>query len=111
MKHYKAIICLHNRISSLQNEIEKLKKVTKDSPEFNGFVFIQNDIENIESEINELTTTMQFIIDLNMKSIKTSKKTKHHCRLYGNGALNQRCEKQCAECKKNLTNNQLSNVQ
>lgn len=40
-----------------------------------------------------------------MKSIKTSKKVKHYCRLFLSDALTYRCKNQCKTCKENESNN------
>lgn len=69
MKHYKAILCIHNRITDLQVELKNLDEIQYEES-YAGYVFIQNDIENIECEIKELTETMQHLISLNKKQCK-----------------------------------------
>lgn len=69
MKHYKAILCIHNRITDLQVELKNLDEI-QDEESYAGYVFVQNDIENIECEIKELTETMQHLISLNKKQCK-----------------------------------------
>lgn len=69
MKHYKAILCIHNRITDLQVELKNIDEI-QDEESYPGYVFIQNDIENIECEIKELTETMQHLISLNKKQCK-----------------------------------------
>lgn len=65
MNHYKAISAIHKRITELQFEIKNCEKII-DEPEMESdYYYAQNDIQNMNSEIEELTETMRFLIKSN----------------------------------------------
>ena len=64
MKHYRAIVGINYLIIELESEIKKLNQIPKDSEHYSGYVFVKNDIENINKEIKELTETMKFLINI-----------------------------------------------
>lgn len=63
MKHYRAINAINRRIVELQNEIEVCNKIVDEPEMMADYNFAKNDIKNFEKEINELTETMQFLIN------------------------------------------------
>ncbi|WP_435415334.1 hypothetical protein [Polaribacter aestuariivivens] len=67
MIHYKAILSLNTRIAELQNKISELENIDEKLHDYSGYVFIQNDIDNIKKEIKELTYSAQFLIDVSKK--------------------------------------------
>jgi len=65
MKHYKTIVLIHSRISELQKEIKDLKKIDDDMHGYSGYVFVQEDISNLQEEIDDITITFKYLISLN----------------------------------------------
>tara|TARA_R110001606_G_scaffold398055_1_gene576201 strand:- start:9568 stop:9768 length:201 start_codon:yes stop_codon:yes gene_type:complete len=64
MKHYKAISRLNQVIADLQVELERLRKLDSKMEGYAGYIFIQEDKNNISEEINDLTKTMKDLIEL-----------------------------------------------
>tara|TARA_R110002051_G_scaffold224048_1_gene287258 strand:+ start:10344 stop:10544 length:201 start_codon:yes stop_codon:yes gene_type:complete len=64
MKHYKAISRLNQVISDLQVELERLGKLDSKMEGYAGYIFIQEDKNNISEEIKDLTQTMKDLIEL-----------------------------------------------
>lgn len=64
MKHYKAIMAIQKRITELQHEIKQLNKTIAMPQMLSDEYYAKVDIQNFESEIQSLTTTLQVLIKL-----------------------------------------------
>lgn len=64
MKHYKAISRLNQVIADLQVELERLGKLDSTMEGYAGYIFIQEDKNNISEEIKDLTQTIKDLIEL-----------------------------------------------
>lgn len=62
LKHYKAVRCIEKRIGELLAEIELSKKIMDNPEMMSDYYFASLDIENFNTEINELRVTIKYLI-------------------------------------------------